>query len=475
VRIVTTDDSAHVAAGGTGSGSENTNAKPIDPEQTPASEATFATPIFGRRHWARIVLSPTAVLTLLTALLGVMYLGYIADPEENLHDFPIALVNSDVGDVMGSGEQTKQVNFGKQVADALVAGIPADKVDLHVVGKSESEQLLRTGQIYGAIIIPGDFSKRLGILGTGSIVPGEMERPIITLQANPRMGAYGVGIMQRIGNQALTEVDKQVGLQLTEQVRATLAETPAGAPPPQVSGAAMLTLESPIDVVAQDFRPLPSGTGIGLTAFFFSLLLLLAGMVGAMVIHTMVDAQLGFLPTEYGPWSVHYPPTPISRFHTLLIKWGISALVAVIASLVFLLVGKAVGMPIDNPLALVLFSVLAMTAVGWTALMTLAALGTAGLLVNLTLFVILGLPSSGGTVPIEATPTYLAWLAEFEPMHQVFLGVRSILYFDAGYAAGLDRGIWMSLLGITIAVVAGTIITRYYDSKGLHRKHTTAA
>lgn len=125
-------------------------------------------------------------------------------------------------------------------------------------------------------------------------------------------------------------------------------------------------------------------------------------------------------------------PTPISRFHTLLIKWGISALVAVIASLVFLLVGKAVGMPIDNPLALVLFSVLAMTAVGWTALMTLAALGTAGLLVNLTLFVILGLPSSGGTVPIEATPTYLAWLAEFEPMHQVFLGVRSILYFDAG-------------------------------------------
>ncbi|WP_342748253.1 YhgE/Pip domain-containing protein [Nocardia fluminea] len=472
---MTTDDSAHVAAGGTGSDSDNTGAEPNDSPQAALGEATFATPVLDRRHWARIVLGPTAVLTVLTALLGFMYLAYIADPEKNLHDFPIALVNSDVGDVLGSGEQRKQVDFGKQVTDALVAGVPADQIDLRVVGKSESEQLLRTGQVYGAIVIPGDFSKRLGILGTGSIVPGEMERPIITLQSNPRMGAYGVGIVQRIGDQALAEVDKQVGIQLTEQVRATLAETPAGAPPPQVSGAAMITLESPIDVVAQEFRPLPSGSGIGLTAFFFSLLLLLAGMVGAMVIHTMIDSQLGFMPTEYGPWSVHYPPTPISRFRTLLIKWGVSALVAVVVSLVFLVVAQAVGMPVDNPLALFLFSVLAMIAVGWTALMTLAALGTAGLLVNLTLFVILGLPSSGGTVPIEATPTYLAWLAEFEPMHQVFLGVRSILYFDASYTAGLDRGIWMSLLGIAIALVLGTIITRYYDYKGLHRKHTAAA
>ncbi|WP_446224199.1 YhgE/Pip domain-containing protein [Nocardia sp. IBHARD005] len=472
---MTTDDSAHDAPRGTGSNSENASSEPADSQQAPLGEATFATPVLDWRHWLRIVLSPTAVLTALTALLGVMYLGYIADPEKNLHDFPIALVNSDVGDVMGSGDQQRQVDFGKQIADALVAGVPADKVDLRVVGKSESEHLLRTGQVYGAIVIPGDFSKRLGILGTGSIVPGEMERPIITLQANPRMGAYGVGIMERIGNQALTEVDKQVGRQLTEQVKATLAETPPGAPVPQVSGAAMLTLENPIDVVAQDFRPLPSGTGIGLTSFFYALLVLLAGMIGAMVIHTMTDSQLGFMPTEYGPWSVHYPPTPISRFRTLLIKWGVSALVAVVASLVFLLVGKAVGMPIDDPLALYLFSVLAMIAVGWTALMTLAALGTAGLLVNLTLFVILGLPSSGGTVPIEATPTYLAWLAEFEPMHQVFLGVRSILYFEADYEAGLDRGIWMSLLGIAIAIVGGTIITRYYDYKGLHRKHTAAA
>ncbi|GGN84556.1 YhgE/Pip domain-containing protein [Nocardia rhizosphaerihabitans] len=446
----------------------------MDSTQAQTGDAIFATPAPERRHWSHIVVIPTLVLTLLTALLGVMYLGYVADPEKNLHDFPIALVNLDVGDVTGSGDQQRKVNYGKQVADGLVANVPADKVDLRVVGKAESEQLLRNAQVYGAIVIPGDFSKRLGILGAGSIVPGEMERPIITLQTNPGMGAFGVQIVHRIGDQALAEVDKQIGTQLTDQVRATLAQTPEGAPVPQVSGAAMITLESPVDVVPQQFRPLPSGSGEGLTAFFYALLLLLAGMVGAMVIHTMVDAQLGFVPTEYGPWFVHYPTASISRFHTLLLKWGVMTLASVVISGVFMLAAEIVGMPISNPLALYLFSVLAMIAVGWTGLMTLAALGSAGLLVNLILFVILGLPSSGGTVPIEAIPPHMAWLAEFEPMHQVFLGVRSILYFEANYEAGLDRGIWMSLLGIAVAVVGGVVITRYYDYKGLHRKNSDA-
>ncbi|MFC4124506.1 YhgE/Pip domain-containing protein [Nocardia rhizosphaerae] len=409
---------------------------------------------------------PTLVLTVLTALLGVMYLGYVADPEENLHDFPIALVNLDVGDVTSTGER---VDYGKQVADGLIANVPDDKIDLRVVGKAESEQLLRNAQVYGAVIISGDFSKRLGNLGVGSVVAGEMERPVITLQTNPGMGAFGTQIVHRVGDQALAEVNKQVGDQLTGQVRDTLAQTPEGAPVPEVSGAAMLTLESPVEVVSQEFRPLPSGTGEGLTAFFYALLLLLAGMVGGMVIHTMVDAHLGFVPTEYGPWYVHYPTASISRFHTLLIKWAVMSVVSVVVSLVFLLAARIVGMPVDNPLALFLFSVLAMEAVGWTALASLAALGTAGLLVNLVLFVILGLPSSGGTVPIEAIPSHFVWLADFEPMHQVFLGVRSILYFDSSYEAGLDRGVWMSLLGIFLAVVVGVAVTKYYDYKGLHR------
>ncbi|WP_369123370.1 YhgE/Pip domain-containing protein, partial [Nocardia gipuzkoensis] len=177
----------------------------------------------GRRPWSRMVLFPLVVLSLLTALLGIMYLDYVVDPEQNLHDFPIALVNQDVGDTIGSGESKQQVNFGNQITEALASRVPSDKVDLRVLGISESERQMQSGQVYGAIVIPGDFSKRLGNLGVGSVIPGDIQRPIITLQTNPRTGAFGTQIMLRVGNQALTEVNKQVGKQLLDQVNAQLA------------------------------------------------------------------------------------------------------------------------------------------------------------------------------------------------------------------------------------------------------------
>ncbi|MBF6466239.1 DUF3533 domain-containing protein [Nocardia beijingensis] len=418
-----------------------------------------------------MVLFPLAVLSLLTALLGIMYLDYVVDPEKNLHDFPIALVNQDVGDTIGSADSAQKVNFGDQITRALAEGVPSDKVDLRVISINEAERQMQSGQVYGAIVIPSDFSKRLGNLGVGSVIPGDIPRPIITVQTNPRTGAFGTQIVLRIGNEALTEVNEQVGKQLLDQVTAQLAPRPGGPPAPQLTGATKVALASPIEVVTQQYHPLPHGSGQGLTAFFYSLLLLLAGVVGAMVIHTMIDAQLGFVPTEYGPWYVHYPPTPISRFKTLLIKWGVFVLAANIVAAVFLIVGKLLDMPIGNPLALYLYSALAMTAVGVTGLSMLAAIGSAGLLVNLILFVILGLPSSGGTVPIEATPRYFGWLASFEPMHQVFLGVRSILYFDANFAAGLTRGVWMAVLGLVIGLVFGAAVTRFYDRKGLERRN----
>ncbi|MFC8043494.1 YhgE/Pip domain-containing protein [Nocardia sp. NPDC057353] len=415
--------------------------------------------------------APVVVLTLLTALLGVMYLGYVADPEENLHDFPIALVNQDLGDVLDTGGGQRQVNFGNQVTDGVLAAIPADKVELHVVGISEAERLLQTGQVYGAVVIPSDFSKSIGILGIGSVVPGDIQQPIVTVQTNPRAGAYSTQVVLRIADEMLARVNEQVGQQLTEQVEAQLAASPPGAPATELSGAARVALREPIDVLVQQYHPLPNGTGQGLTAFFYALLLLLAGVVGAMVIHTMVDAQLGFVPTEYGPWYVHYPPTPISRFRTVLLKWGVMVGAAAIVSGVFLLTSHLLGLPLSHGLALFLYSWLAIAAVGITGISMLAAIGSAGLLANLILFVVLGLPSSGGTVPIEATPPYFAWLATFEPMHQVFLAIRSILYFDASGPAGLTRGVWMTILGLTIGLVFGAVVTRFYDRKGLHRKN----
>ncbi|MQY19389.1 YhgE/Pip domain-containing protein [Nocardia macrotermitis] len=407
-------------------------------------------------------------MTLLGALLGVMYLDYVINPEKNLHDFPIALVNQDVGDTISG----KQVNFGDQVQDGLRKAVPADQIDLRVLGLNEAQLQMQSGKVYGTVIIPSDFTKRLGILGVGSVVPGDIERPIITLQTNPRTGAFATQIVQRFGNQALTQVDTTVGKQLTAQVEAQLG---SGGGMTQLSGATRIVLAHPLDIVTDQFRPLPGGSGEGLTAFFYGLLLLLIGMVGAMIVHQLIDSALGFLPTEWGPWYVHYPRASITRTKTLLLKWAAVVAMGVIVSAVLLGIGSGLGMQIDQPLALFLYGAFVIIAVGFTCTAVLAAVGTSGLIINMIVFIILGLPSSGGTIPIEATPKYFGWMATFEPMHQVFLGTRAILYFNGSGDAGLSRGFWMAALGLVIGLVLGLCITRYYDHKGLERKPAVKA
>ncbi|RMI32173.1 YhgE/Pip domain-containing protein [Nocardia stercoris] len=417
-----------------------------------------------RLSW-RLVARPTLVVTLLSALLAVMYLGYIMDPEDSLHDFPIAVVAQDDGDVLGG----KQVNVGQQIADGIRAQVPADKIDLRMLEISAAERQLQTGKIYGAIIIPHDFSKRLGILGAAGVVPGDVERPVITVVTNPRTGTYATALFQRIANTALAQVQTTVGKQLLDQVGTALQPPPGGGAAPQLTGAARLQLAEPINVVVSEYRPLPTHTGQGLTAFFYTLMLLLAGFTGGMMINTMTDGALGYFPMEYGPWYLLRRLHPISRLGMLVFKWAITAVMAPVVSGLYLVIAALMHMPLDHPLGLWLYSTLAVFAIGVTALSVLAATGTAGLLINLILFVVLGLPSSSGTIPIEAVPRNIAWLATFEPMHQVYLAVRSILYFNASGEAGLTRGVWMTVLGLAIGLILGLAVTVYYDRKGWRR------
>lgn len=412
----------------------------------------------------RIWAGPILVVTLLMALLSIMYLGYVVDPEKNLHDFPIALVNQDDGDIR-DGEP---VNVGDQVTSALTGRIPADKIDLRVTGISEAQRLLANGEVYGAVILPSDLSKRLSILGAGGVVPGDIQQPVITVLTNPRTGTYATQIVQLVSRQALDQVNTEVGRQLIDTVDTELNSAPGATT--ELSGASRLMLAEPIEVLIEPYRPLPDGTGQGLSAFFYTLLVVLAGFTGAMIVHTMVDSALGFVPTEYGPFFVHRPTSSHSRFRTLLLKWGVIAVAAPVVSGVLLGVATLLDMPVDHAAALFLFGTSAIIAVGVTALSILAVFGSAGLLVNLILFIVLGLPSAGGTIPLEATPRYMAWLAAFEPMHQIYLGVRAILYFDAHGNPGLARGVWMSLAGLAIGLVLGAVVTMVYDRRGLERR-----
>jgi uncharacterized phage infection (PIP) family protein YhgE len=254
----------------------------------------------------------------------------------------------------------------------------------------------------------------------------------------------------------------KVGQRLTADVA---AET-GGAP---LTGASALGLANPIDIKSNVYNPLPNGTGNGLSAFYYALLLLLAGFTGSVVVSTLVDALLGYVPAEWGPVYRFAEQVRISRFQTLLLKWAIMVVLALLTSALYLAIANGLGMPIPLGWQIWLYGVFAIAAVGVTSSSLLSVLGSMGLLVSMLIFVILGLPSAGATVPLEATPRFFRWLAEFEPMHQVFLGVRSLLYLNGRADAGLSQALWLTSVGLVIGLLLGGIITRLYDRKGFHR------
>ncbi|MGC0366063.1 YhgE/Pip-like protein [Rhodococcus sp. 27YEA15] len=426
----------------------------------PPAPSVLRTP----RFW----LAPVIVVTLLMSALAALYMGGILDPKKNLDHFPIALVNQDEGDTVPGSTPPERKNFGNDIAAAIDNGVDHQKIDLQQIGIAEAQSKLDSGTLYGAIVIPSDFSKRTTILAQASVVPGEVEQPIITIYTNPRAGTVSASLVQSIGTTALEAVNKNMGEQLTALVTQQLEAGGAGT---QMSGASRLLLENPVNVLVVAHNPLPDGTGFGLAAFYFALLLVLAGFTGATVVNTLVDGMLGYAPTEVGPLYVQNDVAGLTRFHTLLVKWAFMIVLAGIVSALFQWISRALGLPVTHGLALWEYSTLVIAAVGITAMSVMAAFGSVGMLVNLFIFVILALPSSGGTIPLEASPRLYAWLAQFEPMHQIYMGCRAILFFDARSDSGLLHAVVMTLAGLLIGLILGFVVTRFYDRKGFDRTH----
>jgi uncharacterized phage infection (PIP) family protein YhgE len=257
-------------------------------------------------------------------------------------------------------------------------------------------------------------------------------------------------------------MDRRVGQRLSQDE----ARRINGAP---MAAAVTLMLANPIQVESAVHNALPDGTGNGLSAFYYALLLLLAGFTGSFVVSMLVDSMLGFLPAEFGPVYRFAEQVKISRLRTLLIKWALMVVLALLTSGGYMLIAAQLGMPIQHTLPLWLFGAFAIAAVGIMSTSLIAVLGALGLLVSMFVFVILGLPSAGATVPLQVAPPLFGWLAKFEPMHQVFLGTRALLYLDGQADAGLSQALTMSAIGLLIGLLLGGIVTGIYDRRGYHR------
>ncbi len=399
---------------------------------------------------------PLGLISVLVAIITSLYIGSVVDPLGHLRGLPVAIVNQDRGATVGS----LRLNAGRQVQSGLLASPQvSQKLGLMVSTLPQAERTMDRGGAYAMLVIPPDFTRSLlSVAGLERASGAATGLPRAYILTNQRAGTEGASLAAGILQRALAVASARIGRDLA-------AHVPASA----LTGATRAVLASPIMVTTSQYHQLGPDTALGLSAFYLALLTLMCGFFGATIVNSVVDSALGYSTSEIGPRWRQRQPVPINRWQTLLIKWAIVTALTAVLTAVMLLVAWALGMTEPFPILLWLYTWLCAASVAIGTIALFAAAGTYGQLIGLLIFVYAGLASAGGTVPVQALPTFLRALSYFEPLRQVLAGTRSILYFGAQADAGLARGSIAAALGLLFWLVFGSVIVRWYDRKRLYR------
>jgi hypothetical protein len=399
------------------------------------------------RTWA----IPLVLLVGLAILFPAIYLSATVDPQRHLVDLPVGIVVAE-----------QSIDAPRSAAGMVADGIEAAAGPEIAFSRMSADELaagMRNDSIAGAVVIPPDFDRSLASLLPGS---GVVTVPTVEILSNAGDGGLSAGLLS--GNVAplLRGVATGLGAEL-------VASTGGAALP----AANLALLEQPFSVTSAAYAELPANAGLGTSAFYFALVLVLLGFIGAAMIGPIVDSALGFAPSEIGPLVQRRPVVDASRLQTLVAKFGVLLLGAPMAALATQLVATVVvGIPVSDPLMLWLFSTATIMAIGTSALTVFAIFGSGiGALVNTMFFIALSMTSSGATVPLAATPAFFRWLSEFEPFRAVADGVRALFYFGGNAEAGLAEA-WVRLaVGGAIGILLGVAVTIAYGRVQKFARH----
>jgi len=422
----------------------------IEPEPSKTrSPLRWSDPFKVRSVW----IPPLVLVAILIVVMTLVYFGSVVNPTGHLHGLPVAVVNQDGGaEVAG-----QHVDFGEQIASGLI-GSPAvsSRLALRPSTLAQAKRQMDVAKEYAAVVIPPGFTNNLLALAG---VARATSRPAVELLTNPRAGTLAVGLATGVLQPALSHASSAIGQKLAPL---SSAHPATAAPSPVVA--------DPITVSTVAYRPPPPHSALGLSAFYIALLTTFCGFLGGVIVTITIDAVLGYAATEIGPMWRQRQPVAISRVQTLISKWAMAVgLTVILTGLMLFTAVIILGMNSPDFLSLWLLCWFAAMVVAIGTLVLFAALGTLGQLIALLVFVYLALASSGGTVPLEALGGFFRFFANFEPLRQILVGVRAILYFDGSGDAGLTRAWVASGIGLVFWVSVGLLVTMWYDHKRLYR------
>ncbi|WP_078628548.1 YhgE/Pip domain-containing protein [Streptomyces sp. NRRL F-2664] len=423
------------------------------PQPTPPPPSVLRRP--------RLWIGTGLIAAVVSMLFALLYVGGNVDPRGNLRDLPVALVNADRGAPAGGGGP--HVNMGDQVVSGIQKAAKGDKsIDWQVLSRAEADERLGKGKLFGALVIPDDFSATvIGLTAPQPAPQGKAAPPTLTVLTNQAAGSIGSSMASQAAQKAAHAASSQLGQELLKQAGSQKAPIPT---------AAQLKLADPVTVTVTDGHPVGQRSAMGLSAFYYALVLVVCGMLGANVVNSQVDTALGYLHTDFGPFRKREPVQHTSRVRTLAIGMALMlGLSLVMGTLVEVATVAVLDMDASHLGLLWLYSVATIAVVGIGSLALFAAFGTPGMLIATIVFVAMAVPSSGATVPVQALPGFFRGLAEFEPLRQITEGLRSLLYYGAQADAGLARA-WVSMgVALVAALLFGFATTRLYDLRGLHR------
>ncbi|MBL1098541.1 YhgE/Pip domain-containing protein [Streptomyces coffeae] len=393
------------------------------------------------------------ILAIATAAFSLLYVGGNLDPKGNLRDLPVALVNED----QSNGAR---MNLGDQIVSGIDKATAGNNtISWQRMNRQQADKQLGQGKVFGALVIPQNFTAAVTRLTSPE--QSRPSRPTLTVLTNQAAGSVGSAMADRAAQQAAHTASTQLGTELLHHARAQGTH---------LAPAAELLLTDPVAVTVADGHPLGSHSGMGLSAFYYSLVLVVCGMLGANLVNSQVDTALGYLHSDIGPFRQRMPVQHTTRVRTLATSITLMAgLAIVMGSLVEAITVSVLGMDASHLTLLWLYSVSTIAVVGISGLALLAAFGTPGMLLLTIVFIAMAVPTSGATVPLQALPDFFRALAVFEPLRQITDGMRSILYFNAQADAGLTRA-WLAMaIALGAALLFGLGVTRFYDRRGLHR------
>lgn len=483
-------------------------------------------PEHARKHWLRAPYTSVSfwafpmVVIMVVAMLGTaLYLGGLSTPTDFFKDFPVAVVNQDKGaQVPQQDGSSEQQNLGRQIVDKFAdeAG-KDDRVDLRELSWEQAQEQMDRGDLYAAVVIPESFSKNTVSLVEGSLTQGSAARPEVTLYTDPQAGSIGTKLATGAVDPGITQASEAMGKELTgsidsaqqqahdrvleqlkqnqqEQSQQMAKSAAQGGPAvqqfaqqvqqaqeqsvqqiaenlsPKVSSVSRQALADPVQVVSKPYQQLEDGTALGMGAFYYCILLLVVGLSGSVALNVLMDGRMGAAPFEMGPFFRDNPRRIPSRVLGFLIKWGTFTVAAAPTSALMMWVASMVGVPVPHGVALFFLGWLALSTVSAIVLALITLGGSAGMLISMIYLVFMGLPSAGAVVPLQAVPGFFRAIAQLEPLHHIFLAVRSVLYFDADPHAGLQSGVIalfvMLALALAVALVGGWAYDRFFGKRG---------